>query len=244
MNYLSQVLEIDTKDVLVDNGEDGFWHKSWYEPKYGLKNCNGKWIVAPVFDEIKKTGGAYTASINKKSEKRLFLINANGKVCLLGSNVLEVKAVSNGYYLFKTAQKGAMRRDLPWTYVSNLCKWGLMDNNGNVVVNANFEYEHDVKIKNKDFLLKNVKQNGCGVLELADEGLFLNLKNIKSFKKAIKFYLLKEYYFNKDKVQLKSNLNYQNAQFKKIKQHKMAENLFNVKFSAKNMVVTENVFTM
>ena len=41
MENITQYLKIKGKDVLVDNGEQGFWNKSWYETRYGLVNSNG-----------------------------------------------------------------------------------------------------------------------------------------------------------------------------------------------------------
>lgn len=227
MGDIVQYLKIKEKDVLVDNGEQGFWNKSWYERRYGLVNSNGHFVVPPIFKNIEMSDDMYIARFQSKSGNRLFFLDNTGKIVVNNKyNIIDTKGFKNGYCLIQTADILNGGYDVPWTYVSNLCKWGLIDKKGNVLVKPKYFYEHDVKIKDTNLLINEIKHSGVAVLNYADETLFANSINVLKFKRALKIYLLNYYAENKDKQALKIELEKQNKEFKKIKFRKLAENLF------------------
>lgn len=230
MENLMQYLKVKSKDVLVDNGEQGFWNKSWYETRYGLVNANGYFVVPPIFASIVTSENMFIASYSSKGGKRIFFLDNTGKVVVNNRyNIIDAKGFKNGYCLIQTADLLNGGYDVPWTYVSNLCKWGLIDKKGNVIVIPKYNYAHDVKINDVNVLLKEVKNNGVSILNYADETLYSSSINVIKFKRALKLYLLNYYAKNKNKEALKLELEKQNKEFKRIKFKKFAENLFAIK---------------
>lgn len=230
MNQLVEKLKIEPKDVLVDNGENDFWHKSWYETRYGLMDSNGYFVVPAIFKDISVSEDMFIATYHSKGGKKIFFINQNGKVVTNNAiNIIDAKDFKNGCSIIQTADIFDGGNNVPWTYVSNLCKWGLMDKFGNILVAPVYDYEYQVKIKDVEMLCNEVKLLGCGVLNYAHESLFSNMHNIVKFRRAIKLYLISSYAKSKDKEQLKFDVEQQNKQFQKIKARKLAENLFVVK---------------
>ena len=239
MNQLVETLKIETKDVLVDNGEQGFWNQSWYETRYGLMDSHGFWVVPAIFKDISQSEDMFIANYESKGGKKVFFITNTGKVIKNNNlNIIEAKDFKHSCSIIHTADIFSGGHNVPWTYVSNLCKWGLIDKKGNVVVPPIFDYDYEVKIKNMSVILNEVKQFGCEILNYADESLFTNVRNVVMFRKAIKLYLLTTYSKTRDKQQLKIDVTNQNKEFKKIKTRKLAENLFSIRINNKNNVHT------
>ncbi len=230
MENLIQYLKIKGKDVLVDNGEQGFWNKSWYETRYGLVNPNGYFVVPPIFANITESENMFIASYSTKGGKRIFFLDNTGKIVVNNKyNIIDTKGFKNGYCLIQTADLLNGGYDVPWPYVSNLCKWGLIDKKGNILVSPKYSYEHDVKVKDVNILVNEIKHNGVSILNYADENLYSSSLNVVKFKRALKLYLLNYYAKNRNKEALKIELEKQNKEFKKIKFRKLAENLFTIK---------------
>ncbi len=227
MENITQYLKIKGKDVLVDNGEQGFWNKSWYETRYGLVNSNGFFVIPPIFASISMSEDIFIASHISKGGKRIFFLDNTGKVIVNNKyNIIDAKGFKNGYCLIQVADIINGGYDVPWTYVSNLCKWGLIDKKGNVIVSPKYSYEHDVKVKDINILVNEIKHKGVNILNYADESLYSSSSNVIKFKRALKLYLLNYYAKNRNKDDLKRELEKQNKEFKKIKFKKLAENLF------------------
>lgn len=236
-------LKIKSEDVLVDNGENGFWHKSWYETKYGLTNATGSWVISPIFEKISKSEDMYIASYLSKSEKRIYFINSNGKIAFNSNlNIIDAKDFKHGCSLIQVADISKTNKSLPWTYVVNLCKWGLIDKSGNVLCQPSCNYEHEVKIQNMKTLVEKIKTDGCEILNYADSKLFINANNVKIFKAATKYYVVNCYNKTRNKEYLKTVIDKQNAEFKKVRRIKLAENLFELKTKKDKINASENVF--
>lgn len=223
-------LKIEMIDALVDNGKNGYWYRSWYENRYGLKDSQGNWVVRPLYADLYKSEDMYTAIYKGKHGKKILFFDKYGKLAFNPDiEIIETRDFKNGCALVLVAGVESIDKSVPWTYVVNLCKWGLMDKNGNFIVEPKFDYENEVQITDKKMLVKLIKDNGCSILNYASPSLLLDKKDIITFKRAIKYYLLKEYAITHSKEELKQNCLNQNSTFKQIRKNKLRESLLNLK---------------
>ena len=74
-NLVLPKVHIDMIETLVDNGKNGFWNKTWYENRYGLKDDNNNWIVDPIFFDIYESDNIKIYNIGYK----LFYVNKINK---------------------------------------------------------------------------------------------------------------------------------------------------------------------
>lgn len=229
-------LYIKTKDVEVDNGENGFWYKSWYEVRYGLYNKNGEEIVPPVFTDISESEDMFIGIYARKGQKEIYFINNKGKIVETNLNIIDAKDFKHGYSIIQVADLSTYNRSVPWTYVVNECKWGLIDKEGNVICKPTFDYEHEVEISDLDLINNKIKENGFSVLNYVSSKVFLKLDNIKEFKNALKTYLVNYYKQTKDKDLLKEEIEKQNKMLKEIAQAKLRNYVHQVKLK-----VDENI---
>ena len=223
-------LRIEMIDTLVDNGKDGYWYRSWYENRYGLMDNQGNWVVRPIYADLYKSEDMYTAIYKSKHGKKILFFNSYGKLAINPDiEIIEARDFKDGCALVLVAGKSSVDKSVPWTYVVNLCKWGLVDKEGNFVVEPKFDYESQVQITDKKILVDIIKKRGCSILMYSKPSLLQNKKNVITFKRAMKYYLLKQYAISGNKEQLKQECENQNATFKQIRKIKLKENLLNLK---------------
>lgn len=223
MNNLNKE-SIVSKEVYVDNGEQGYWYKGWYEVKYGLVNDDGEWVIPAMFNDIAYSEGMFIAKYKTDHCSKIYFINDKGQIPFKSNlNIIEAKDYYYGYSLIQVADISEYSHSVPWTYVIDQCKWGLIDKNGNVIEQPVYDYEHEVKISNITKLAVIIAHKGCEVLHYADENLFTNEKNNKVIEVSMKKYLINYYNSCKDKESLKKEKLKQEKLLKEIKKSKLDE---------------------
>ena len=141
MKELIVNLKISSKITLIDNGENSYFSKSYFERLYGLTDMAGRWVVPAIFSSIEQSEDMFIASTISKVGKQIYFVDKFGRVVFKNNklNIINARGFKYGCSLIEVAniydQSGKF---LPWTYLANNCKWGLIDKKGNLLCSPKF----------------------------------------------------------------------------------------------------------